>query len=145
MNTCSRPLDVNGLPADQLGEWQVAVIEERNAPAPDFQETLAYESRDSGQRRPAPKGMDNFQRFVSPANCRALVVHKPCSLLGGDGTGLKPSGCPTTRESTQVVGEFRARDENLKVLRAIANSKVFTEFGRAFTQATGLPVVLPKT
>jgi hypothetical protein len=34
------------------GASQVAVIEERNAPAPDFQETLAYESRDFGQRRP---------------------------------------------------------------------------------------------
>ena len=30
----------------------------------------------------------------------------------------------------------------MELLRAIANSKVFTEFGRAFTQATGLPVAL---
>jgi AraC-like DNA-binding protein len=40
------------------------------------------------------------------------------------------------------VGEFRARDETPELLRAIANSKVFTEFGRAFTRATGLPVAL---
>ena len=52
MDTRSRPFDVNGLAADQRGAWQVAVIEECNAPAPGFQETLAYESRDFGQRRP---------------------------------------------------------------------------------------------
>jgi len=46
------------------------------------------------------------------------------------------------QESTQAGGESRARDENRELLRAIANSKVFTEFGRAFTGATGLPVAL---
>jgi AraC-like DNA-binding protein len=118
MNTYSRPLNLNGLAADQRGAWQVA--EERNAPAPDFQETLAYESRDLGRVSYQRKGTSSLQRFVSPAN--------RCSLA--------------TRESAQAAGEFRARDENLELLRAIANSKVFTEFGSAFTQATGLPVAL---
>ncbi len=88
------------------------------------------------------KGTDSLQGFVLPANRRSLAVHNPCSLSGGDARGRQPSGCPTTRESTQEVGEFRGRDENLELLRAIANSKVFTEFGRAFTRATGLPVAL---
>ena len=88
------------------------------------------------------KGTDSLQEFVSPASRPSLAIHNPCSLPRGDARGLQPSGCPTTRESTQDVGEFRARDENLELLNAIANSKVFTEFGRAFTQATGLPVAL---
>jgi AraC-like DNA-binding protein len=88
------------------------------------------------------KGTEGLQGFVSPANRRSLAVHNPCSLPGGDARGLQPSGCPTRQESTQEVGEFRGRAENLELLRAIANSKVFTEFGRAFTQATGLPVAL---
>jgi AraC-like DNA-binding protein/ligand-binding sensor protein len=56
--------------------------------------------------------------------------------------GLEPRGCPNTRESTQEAGEVRARDENLELLRAIVTSKTFTEFQRAFTGATGLPVAL---
>ncbi len=88
------------------------------------------------------KGTDRLQGFVSPANRRSLAVHNPCSLPEGDARGLQPSGCPTTRESTQEVGEFRGRDENLELLRAIAKSRVFTEFERAFTEATGLPVAL---
>jgi AraC-like DNA-binding protein len=46
------------------------------------------------------------------------------------------------QESTQAVDESLDRDENRELLKAIANSKVFTEFGRAFTKATGLPVAL---
>ncbi len=88
------------------------------------------------------KGTDSLEGFVSPTNRRSLTVHNPCSLPGGDGRRLQPSRCPTPRESTQKLGEFRGRDENLELLRAIANSKVFTEFGRAFTRATGLPLAL---
>jgi AraC-like DNA-binding protein/ligand-binding sensor protein len=88
------------------------------------------------------KGTDSLQGFVSPANRRSLAIPRTCSLPGDDARGLQPTRCPTTRESTQEVVEFRGRDENLELLRAIANSKVFTEFGRAFTQATGLPVAL---
>ena len=91
-----------------------------------------------GQQR---KGTDRLG-FVSPANRRSVGVPNPCSLPGGDARGRQPSGRPTTSESTQDVSEFRARDENRELLRAIANSKVFTEFGCAFTQATGLPVAL---
>ena len=120
MNTSSLPLDLNGLAAVQRDAWQVAVIEERNAPAPGFQQTIAYESRVLGHVRYQRKGTGSLQRFVLPANRRSLA----------------------TRESTQDVGGFRARDGNLELLRAIVNSKVFTEFGCAFTQATGLPVAL---
>jgi len=52
------------------------------------------------------------------------------------------SGPQSTRESTQAGGGFRTRVEDLELLRAIATSKVFTEFERAFTEATGLPVAL---
>src|SRR5947207_12071868 len=92
-----------------------------------------------GHQRKAP---DSLQRFTLPANRRARAVHNPCSLPGDDARGLQPGGCPNTQESTQEAGEFQRRDENLEVLRAIANSRVFTEFGRAFTRATGLPVAL---
>jgi AraC-like DNA-binding protein len=135
-------LDLNGLAADQLGEWQAAVTAERNPPAADFQESLAYESCDSGPAVHPRNGTARLQRFVSSANRSSLAVHNPASLPGGDGRGLRPVGCPSTRESTQVVGNVRARDENLKLLKAIATSKLFTEFGSAFTQATGLPVAL---
>src|SRR5579859_7405184 len=92
-----------------------------------------------GHQRKAP---DSLQRFVFPANRRARAVHNPCSLPGSDARGLQPTECPTRRESSQGAGEFRGRDENMELLRAIANSKVFTEFGGAFTRATGLPVAL---
>lgn len=137
MDTSSLPLDLNGLAVDQRDAWQVAVIEERNSPAPGFQQTIAYESRDFDSVGRQRNGTDGVPGFVSPANRRSRAVHNPCSLPGGDARGRQP-----LRESTQTVGEFRARDENSKLLRAIANSKVFTEFGRAFTQATGLPVAL---
>src|SRR5579859_5264368 len=88
------------------------------------------------------KRTDSLQGFVSPPNRRSLTVHNPCSLPGGRAGGLQPSVFPTRQESPQAVGEFRARDENRELHRAIADSKVFNEFGRAFTQATGLPVAL---
>ena len=88
------------------------------------------------------KGTDSLRGFMAPANRRSLAVHSPCSLPGGDARGLQPSVCSTLQESTQAVGEFRAQDETRELLKAIANSKVFTEFGRAFTEATGLSVTL---
>ena len=88
------------------------------------------------------KDTDSVQRFVLPANRPTRAVHNPCSLPGSDARGPQPTECPTRRESTQEAGEFRGRNENLELLKTIANSKVFTEFGRAFTQATGLPVAL---
>jgi AraC-like DNA-binding protein/ligand-binding sensor protein len=88
------------------------------------------------------KRTDSLQRFVSPANRRSPTVHNPCSLPGGRAGGPQPSVFPTRQESPQAVGEFRARDENRELHRAIADSKVFNEFGCAFTQATGLPVAL---
>ena len=88
------------------------------------------------------KETDSLHGFVAPANRRSLADHNPCSLPGGDARGLQPNVSPAMQESTQAVGESRARDENRELLRTIANSKVFTEFGRAFTQATGLPVAL---
>src|SRR5258707_694704 len=83
----------------------------------------------------------SLQRFVFPANRGSLTIHNP-SLPGSDARRLEPRGCPIPRESTQELREFRGREEKRELLRAIANSKVFTEFGRAFTQATGLPVAL---
>src|ERR1041385_5888241 len=88
------------------------------------------------------KGTDSLQSFVLPANDRARAVHNPCSLTGDGTRGLQPSGCATKRESTPEAGRYRGRDEDRELLRPIANSKVFTEFGRAFTHATGLPVAL---
>ena len=86
--------------------------------------------------------MSKASGFVSPVNCPSAAVHNCCSLPGVDASGLQPSGCPTTQERARDGGETWSRDENLKLLSAIANSKVFTEFGRAFTQATGLSVAL---
>lgn len=87
------------------------------------------------------KGTDNLHGFVSPANGVSLAVHNPRSLPGGDARDLQ-FRCLTARESTQSAGEFRTRDENLELLKVIAASKVFTEFERAFTGATGLKVAL---
>jgi ligand-binding sensor protein len=88
------------------------------------------------------KETGSLQRFVSPANRRSLPVDNLFPLPRGHIAGLQPSGCPKTRETTADISELRAQDKNPELLKAIANSKVFTEFGRAFTQATGLPVAL---
>jgi AraC-like DNA-binding protein/ligand-binding sensor protein len=45
-------------------------------------------------------------------------------------------------KGTQHGGEFRTRKEDQELLRAVVSSKIFTEFERAFTEATGLPVAL---
>src|SRR4029078_7605013 len=45
-------------------------------------------------------------------------------------------------EATQPDGGLRAKKENLDLIKAIVISKVFTEFERAFSEATGLPVCL---
>jgi AraC-like DNA-binding protein/ligand-binding sensor protein len=63
-------------------------------------------------------------------------------LPGGAAKGLESSARPITQESKQGGGEVPARGENLELLKAIAASSVFTEFERAFTGATGLPVSL---
>jgi AraC-like DNA-binding protein len=76
----------------------------------------------------------------SRASRRSVTAHRPG--WGGAARSPEPSGRWSTRESTQAGGEFRARDEDLELIRAIATSKVFTEFERAFTEATGLPVAL---
>ena len=87
-------------------------------------------------------GTDRLQSLVLPSNRGSLAVHKPCSLPGSDASALQPNGCLSARETSPEIGKLRAQDQNRELLRAIANSKVFTEFGRAFTQATGLPVAL---
>src|SRR5262245_16332561 len=78
--------------------------------------------------------------FISRASRRSLTVHRACPLPGGVAGGLASSGCPKTQARTPDSGEVLARDENLQLLRAIASSRVFNEFERAFTEATGLPV-----
>lgn len=72
---------------------------------------------------------------VSATRLDSLAVHSPCR--SGGAAPSQPSA-PGTRESTQNgVG-----NEHLDLLKAIAASKLFTEFERAFTRATGLPVAL---
>src|SRR5208282_808428 len=80
--------------------------------------------------------------FVSPASRHSLTVRGLRWLPRNSAARLEPSGCPGRRAGTQDGGEFRAREEDLELLRAIVNSRIFTEFGRAFTEATGLPVAL---
>jgi len=78
------------------------------------------------------------EAFISPANCRSLTLHRLCGLSRHSAAGLEPNGCQTRQEG----GKAQARAQNLELLRAIASSKAFTEFERAFTEATGLPVAL---
>ena len=80
--------------------------------------------------------------LIPPANRRSLTVHRPCWLPGSAARSAEPSRPQSTRESTPADGGFRAQDKDLELLRAIATSKVFTEFEGAFTEATGLPVAL---
>jgi len=87
------------------------------------------------------RGAEAPRGIVSLARSRSLTVDRHC-WSGGAAASLEPSGCPSTGESTQEAGGFRTRNENLELLKAIATSKVFTEFERAFTEATGLPVAL---
>jgi len=89
------------------------------------------------------KGTVSLNGFESRANRGSLAVLNPCALPAGDTRGLQPRGClSTTRKSAEKLDEFRRREETLGLIRAIEHSRVFAEFGRAFTQATGLPVVL---
>lgn len=88
------------------------------------------------------RGTVRLEELISPASRRSLTVHRPCWLPGSAARSAAPSVPQSTRESTQAGGAFRARDEDLELFRAIASSKVFTEFERAFTEATGLPVAL---
>src|SRR5689334_13332938 len=76
--------------------------------------------------------------LMSPASRRSLTIQRSW-LPGG---ALESTGCPTSQESKEAGGEVQGRDQNLGLLKAIAASKVFTEFERAFTGATGLPVSL---
>ena len=87
------------------------------------------------------RGTDSPRGMISPARSRSPVIHKP-RWSGGDASGPEPGGCPSPRESAQRIGGVRARDDSLELLKTIAASKVFTEFGRAFTRTTGLPVAL---
>jgi AraC-like DNA-binding protein len=91
-----------------------------------------------GHEHPGTEGPEGF---IS-ASRRSLTVHRPCRLPGGAAGRLAPSGCPKTKESTEHSGEVLAADENLQLLKAIASSRVFNEFERAFAEATGLPVAL---
>jgi AraC-like DNA-binding protein len=87
-------------------------------------------------------GALRLEELIPPARRRSLTLHKPCWWPGSAARGAAPSVPQSARESTQAGGAFRARDEDLELFRAIASSKVFTEFERAFTEATGLPVSL---
>src|SRR5215471_6175955 len=88
------------------------------------------------------RGTLRLEQLISPPSRRSLTVHRPCWLPGSAARSAVPSVPQSTRESTQAGGAFGVRDEDLELLRAIASSKVFTEFERAFTEATGLPVAL---
>jgi AraC-like DNA-binding protein len=92
-----------------------------------------------GHRR---HGVVRPAELISAASRHSLNVHRLSWLAGGVARSPEPSGGRSARESTQAGTGFSARDENLELLRAIATSKVFTEFERAFVEATGLPVAL---
>ena len=92
-----------------------------------------------GHRR---RGTVRPEGLISPASRRSLTVQRPCWLPASAARSAEPSRSQSTRESTQAGSGFRARDEDLELLRAIAISKVFTEFESAFPEATGLPVAL---
>ena len=83
-----------------------------------------------------PEGLNSL------ATRRSRTVRRRYWLPGIVARNPEPTGPRSSWESTQAGGGFRAGDEDLELLRAIATSKVFTEFQRAFTQATGLPVAL---
>ena len=81
------------------------------------------------------------EEAISSAARHSLTVHKPRWLPGSAVRSAARSVPQSTRESTQAGGAG-ARDGDVELFRAIASSKVFTEFERAFTEATGLPVAL---
>lgn len=87
------------------------------------------------------RGAEEPRGIVSPASGRSLISHRPCWPEGA-ARDLEPRGYRDTPESTQDAGEVGAADENLKLLSAIVSSKMFTEFQRAFTEITGLPIAL---
>ena len=77
---------------------------------------------------------------VLTARGDSLAVRSPgCS--GRDAVG-QASRSPGTGESGHLGGVPQSRNEQLELLRAIAASKLFIEFERAFTRATGLPLAL---
>src|SRR5262252_2435740 len=86
------------------------------------------------------RGTDEPEGLLSTSSRPSLTIDRTYSLPVGDASGQRPGGCPTAPQRTPTTSDFRAREENMELLRAIANSKVFTEFEHAFTQATGLPV-----
>jgi len=87
-----------------------------------------------------PRGTERPQAAVPSASRRSLLVHRPCR--SGGATGLERGWCATWPERAPGPDELRVRDENLELLRAIAASKVFTEFRGAFARATGLTVAV---
>ena len=91
-----------------------------------------------GQRR---RGAEWPWGTVSPARRPSPASHRP-GQPGGAAAGLEPGRRSNTLEDTQDAHGNRTRHENVELLRAIAASKVFTEFERAFTNVTGLPVAL---
>jgi AraC-like DNA-binding protein len=80
--------------------------------------------------------------FISPASPRLPAVHEPRWLSDNSATSLEPIGCLGRQAGTQYGGGFRATKEDLELLKAIVNSRIFAEFERAFSEATGLPVAL---
>ncbi len=88
------------------------------------------------------RGTDRSEGLQSPVSRHSFAVRRRCCLPGGAARNLEPSGWQTTRQSTPEGGEFRTRNQNVELLRAIAGSKLFVEFERAFMEATGLPVAL---
>ena len=80
--------------------------------------------------------------LISSPTRRSLSVHRPYRLPRSATRNPEPSAPLIARQGAPAGSRFRAREEDLELLRAIAASKVFTEYEHAFTKATGLPVAL---
>ena len=72
----------------------------------------------------------------------SLTVDKPRWVPEDAARGLKPGERSRAQSCEPDSGASKARAENLSLLKTITGSKVFMEFERAFTGATGLPVSL---
>ena len=87
-----------------------------------------------------PPARESHHSFLLPARPPpSLTAHRRYSAPGKLDTNVGPKGQTGTREGT--LPDRRVR-ENRELLEALVSSKIFKEFERAFSEATGLPVAL---
>ena len=88
------------------------------------------------------RGADTPRGLVPRASGCSLTFDRKCWWPECPTRRREPDERLVTQESKKAGDEFRVRHDDMKLLKAIAASKVFTEFERAFTGATGLAVAL---